>query len=442
MKIILGHSNLDLDCIGSMVLARYLYPDHQPVSSRFIHPVARNLFNLYSHHLDFLPSQDLAGATVDHVVVVDTRSSKRVQEYFEKIGEYRGGIEVYDHHPSDDFDIKDAVIHANDYGANVTFFALELASRGIVPGPDDATIALAGIFADTGNFTHDNVKKEDFAAAEFLIANRASVGMVRRLLGSLKEDHQISLFHQLLNDIIYQDFHGHIVALGIVELDCQVPGLAAVVEKAFEVENVDAIFAVFSFRKENDVLIIARSQRERIDARGLMAKFGGSGHAQASSALVRDRSGGDVFRELLNHIHEGLVPAVTAGQIMTRNFLSIGQDWSLLEASKYLEEIDHTGAPVIDGEGRMTGFISLRNIMKGRKGGKMSSPVRAYMVKNVITAGPDATIRSIEDLFFKNNIGHLPILENGRMVGLVTRADYLGYIDGGKTKTDVRAISS
>ena len=115
----------------------------------------------------------------------------------------------------------------------------------------DATIALAGIFADTGNFTHDNVRKEDFAAAEYLISQKASVGMVRRLLGSpLKEDHQVSLFHQLLNEILYQEFHGHIVALSMVELDAQTPGLAAVVEKTFEVENVDFDRLEISFRSD------------------------------------------------------------------------------------------------------------------------------------------------------------------------------------------------
>ena len=64
MKIIVGHTNLDLDCIGSMVLARYIYPDHKPVLSRLVHPSARNLYNLYHYHLDFRPSSDLKGETV------------------------------------------------------------------------------------------------------------------------------------------------------------------------------------------------------------------------------------------------------------------------------------------------------------------------------------------------------------------------------------------
>ena len=343
--------------------------------------------------------------------------------------DYHGEIEVYDHHPSDGFDIPGSTIHQSDYGSNTTFFALECAKKNISIGSDDATIALAGIYADTGNFTHDNVKQEDFAAAKYLMDNNASISMIRKLLGSLKEDHQINLFHRMLNDIIYQDFHGNLVALGFIELEKQAPGLAAVVEKIFEVENVDAIFVVFSFKKENDVLIIARSQKEKIEVNQLLHKFGGSGHTQASSALIKNRSGGEVFREFISHINTELTPAITAGNIMTTDVFTLNPDWSLIEASKYLENINHTGSPVVDGSGSMVGFMSLRNIMVGRRTGNMNAPVRAYMTKKVITATRETTIRHIENLFFKNNIGHLPIVENNALVGLVTRADYLNYID-------------
>jgi tRNA nucleotidyltransferase (CCA-adding enzyme) len=417
-----------------MVLAKYLYPDHRAVGSRFIHPVAKNLYNLYSYHLDFLPSHELSKTDIDHILVVDTRSQKRVQEYFEKIGGMHGSIDVYDHHPSDGFDIPGAEIHENGFGANTTYFALELSHRNVTIGADDAMIALAGIYADTGNFTHDNVTGEDFTAAEFLVRNGASVGAVRRFLGTLKEDHQVSLFHRLLNEIVFQDFHGQLVALAFVEMDTQAQGLSAVVEKAFEIENVDAMFAVFSFVKENDTLIIARSQKNGIEVNRLMEKFGGSGHAQASSALLRDRKGGDVFRELLRNIDVELTPAVTAESIMSREVHTVGQDWSLIEASRFLESLNYTGAPVVDGTGKMTGFISLRNIMTGRKGGNMNVPVRAYMIRKVITAPKNAAIRQIENLFYKNNIGHLPIVDNGSLVGIVTRTDYLNFIDANRMR--------
>jgi len=76
---------MDLDCIGSIVLAKYLYPDHIPVMSRLIHPAAKNLVNLYHYHLDFKTVDDLKEEKVSRVVMVDTRSRSRVKEYFEVI---------------------------------------------------------------------------------------------------------------------------------------------------------------------------------------------------------------------------------------------------------------------------------------------------------------------------------------------------------------------
>ena len=74
MRIIVGHSNMDLDCLGSLALARVLFPGYRAVRSRLIHPVARTLYNLYADYLDMASMADLDGEQVDAMVVVDTRS--------------------------------------------------------------------------------------------------------------------------------------------------------------------------------------------------------------------------------------------------------------------------------------------------------------------------------------------------------------------------------
>ncbi len=71
------------------------------------------------------------------------------------------------------------------------------------------------------------------------------------------------------------------------------------------------------------------------------------------------------------------------------------------------------------------GFLTLRDIMKGRKNKQMHSSVKGYMTSNVIVASKDATIREMEELLFKNNIGHLPIVQGKGLLGIVTRTDYL-----------------
>ncbi|RPI94431.1 MAG: CBS domain-containing protein, partial [Spirochaetales bacterium] len=203
---------------------------------------------------------------------------------------------------------------------------------------------------------------------------------------------------------------------------------AAVVEKVFDVENVDALFTVFSFREEKSVLIIARSRHDRIAVNELMKRFGGGGHERASSALVKGKPGGEVFREFMTHIDKSLVPAAVASSIMTRDVRVIEQDWTLLEASMFLESGNLTGAPVVDGDGRLSGIITLRDIMKGRKASQMHAPVRGYMTKKTITGTECTTVRELEDIFFRRGVGQIPIVKGDAIVGIITRTDYLNHI--------------
>jgi tRNA nucleotidyltransferase (CCA-adding enzyme) len=429
MKIIVGHTNMDLDCIGSMVLARYLFPDHLPVRSHLVHPVARNLYNLYEKRLGFLQARELAGQSVEHMVVVDTRCRQRIAEYLEQLPAGEIQTVVFDHHQEDTSDIPGAVIRERAVGANTTLLGLELLHRNIAIAPEDATIALTGIYADTGNFTHENLQYADFQVAAFCLQSGAAVGLVRSFLKALKEDHQLSLFHDLLNHLSMRDFSGQQVLLGYLEMDRRSAGLAAVAETVFEVEDPDALFAVFSFQKEQHVLIVARSRSRELEVHRILEAFGGSGHATAASALLKQLDGRQVYRALEKHLASRVRPALTAAALMTRQPFTLSEEQSLLEASRQLEKIDHTGAPVTDSAGRLVGFMTLRDIMKGRRGQQMHAPVKAYMTRKVICAAPATPVREIEQLMFTHSIGHLPIVEEGRVVGILTRSDYLRHME-------------
>ncbi|MDA3938789.1 MAG: CBS domain-containing protein [Spirochaetia bacterium] len=428
MKLIVGHTNMDMDCLSSMALAKLLYPDHQMVKSRFVHPVARDFCNLYDSYFDFLNVKDIKNAVVEDLVVVDTRSVKRIDEYLKVIDGMPERITVYDHHPSDLDDLDAQVVHYNDFGSNTTILALEIMEKGIKISPDVATIALTGIFADTGNFTHDNVRVEDFKVAHHLMYCGADINIVRRYLKTLKEEYQMSLFHDILNHQISKYINGHLILFSYIELEKQVSGLAAVAEKVFEVENPDAYFSVFSFKKTSSSIIIGRSQKEAINLNQLLGELGGGGHAMAASVLFKDKSGEGVLDYLVEHLEINMKHAVTVGTIMTKDVYSVGEDWSLIDTSIFLESINHSGAPVNNQENEISGFITLKDIMKARKAKQMHAPVKGYMIKNVIKGSSDLPIRDIERLMFGNNIGHIPIVEDGKTIGLVTRTDYLNFI--------------
>ena len=261
-------------------------------------------------------------------------------------------IEIWDHHPEDSSDIEGAVVREAEVGANTTLLAGEAMRRGCTLRTEDATIALTGIYADTGNFTHESVRSADFEAAAWLISQGASLPLVKSFLRTLTEESQITLFHELLNRLSYQTVHGHLVLTVYREMDRQVGGLAAVVEKVFEVESPDALFAVFAFTRDNETLIIARSQAPGLDVSRLLRAFGGGGHAQASSALLKGEPGRKTFHALQACLKTMLADAVSAAAIMERRVETIRHDWTLLNASRFLEDSDRSGMPVIDPEGK------------------------------------------------------------------------------------------
>ncbi|HOX31502.1 MAG TPA: CBS domain-containing protein [Spirochaetales bacterium] len=438
MKIIVGHSNMDLDCIASMVLARYLFPDHLPVRSSLVHPAARKLMNLYEERLGFAAAADLKGQELERMVVVDARGAERVAE------QLRGRplpaeIEVFDHHPAGPDDIPGAFIHEAPFGANATQLCLELKARGLAVAPEDATIALTGIYADTGNFTHANVRREDLEAAAWLLGLGASLKLVKDFLVPLAEKGQVVLFHEVLSRLERRTIRGHLVMSCYLELEEDSQGLGAVVERAFEVENCEILFGFFFFRPKGKLLVIARNSAEDLRLDELFSALGGGGHRQAASATLRTAEGPELAARILGCLEQALEPAPTAREIMSTDIFTIPPEASLLAASMYLERVNHTGAPVVDSSGAVVGFLTLRDIMKGRKAGQMHVPARNFMSKRLVTAAPATTVREIDELLFENDVGHLPIVEAGRLVGLVTRGDYLEHKRGARRRREAIA---
>jgi len=418
---------MDLDCLGSLILVKKLFPDYVLVRSKQIHPSAYGLYNLYKEYFNFLEPKDLEKETIENIIIVDTSSAERVKEFFKCIYNSKPRITIYDHHPLENCDIQGAEVAGENLGANTSYLGKLAMERGITLESEEATIALTGIYADTGRLIHENVCREDMEVSAWLLDMGASLRLVKSFLETVKEDNQIMILNQLLMQVQNNLVRGHEILFSYLEIEENMPGLAPVVEKIMDIKNPDAYFAIFFFRKNKTVLLIARSQKELIDLHALLSPYGGGGHQLAASLLLRNQEGLRFYDSFLKYLEQSLPPATSARDIMTRNVFTINENNSIMNASMYMEEINHTGLPVLNNDGKLTGFLSLRDIMKARRASQMHAPVSAYMAKNVISSNPDITMREVERLFYKHHIGHLPLLEKNELSGMVTRWDLLQY---------------
>lgn len=63
---------------------------------------------------------------------------------------------------------------------------------------------------------------------------------------------------------------------------------------------------------------------------------------------------------------------------------------------------------------------------RNERGSHMLDRVRDWMTTSVITADPDMSVRSARELMWSNNIRHLPVLDGGQLVGVVSDRDLRG----------------
>jgi IMP dehydrogenase len=114
----------------------------------------------------------------------------------------------------------------------------------------------------------------------------------------------------------------------------------------------------------------------------------------------------------------------------TRGIVSVRPEQSVLEAIKVLASED-IGAAVVMTGGRIGGIFSERDytrkvVLKGRSSD--TTRVEEIMTPQVVVVSPRTKTRECMALMTEKNIRHLPVVEDGRVVGMVSIRDIVGDI--------------
>lgn len=115
-----------------------------------------------------------------------------------------------------------------------------------------------------------------------------------------------------------------------------------------------------------------------------------------------------------------------ARDVMSRNVVTTGGDVKLLEAMKLLLDKDISGLPVVSSGNELAGMLTEHDIMNFAFSGDADSTfVKEAMSTEILTFSPDANLYSIVNCFATHRIRRVPIVENGKVVGIVSRQDIL-----------------
>ena len=109
-----------------------------------------------------------------------------------------------------------------------------------------------------------------------------------------------------------------------------------------------------------------------------------------------------------------------------RQVVTIAPDRTLADAVTCLSERRIGAVVVVDGSGTVLGIISERDVVRAvaEAGGEaLKAPVSSRMTAKVVTCVPTTSIDEIMGLMTEGKFRHVPVIEGGRLAGIISIGD-------------------
>ncbi len=124
---------------------------------------------------------------------------------------------------------------------------------------------------------------------------------------------------------------------------------------------------------------------------------------------------------------------VAVRDFMARKLITFRPDTNIYAAISTLVRNGISGAPVVGDQGELLGVLSEKDCLRVLANGVFhhypAGPVSEYMTQAVMTVHPDTDMFTVADIFLKNIFRRLPVVEDGKVVGQISRRDVLRAVE-------------
>ena len=421
-EVIATHANTDFDAFASLLAARRLYPDAVVAIQGTLNRNVREFYRLHADELDAVEASRLEPESIRRLVVIETTSASRLGELEPVARDPEVETVVFDHHAGElPGWVKPENAVVSQDGALTTTLVGVLAEREIAVTPLEATAFALGIHEDTGSLTYPTATQRDADALAWCLRHGARQDLLARFLHTPLTDEERELLGALMAAVRTERVAGVEVFVAAVTWPRHVDGVSNLAHKI--VDLTDCRSLVLLVEMDERVFAVTRSQTPEIDAAAVAASLGGGGHREAASAIFRGSLG-----EAEEALREGLAAAarepVRAEQVMSRPARSVGPDESVAHAMVVCQRHAQSGILVVE-EGSLVGAVGREDLDKAIAHGLSHAPVKGIMSSRVVSVAAEAPLGEVQEALAGAADGRVAVLEDDRLVGVVTRSDVL-----------------
>lgn len=430
MDVITTHVNADFDCLGSMVAAAKLYPE---ALISFPGSQEKGLREFIAHHPDYLPPLTRAKEiNLDAITRLIVVDCQQAA----RIGRFaeiigRPGLEVLVY---DHHPVLETSIKP---------------TGGVIRSCGSVSSILAGLLQERG------ITLTPEEATLVMLGIHEDTGRLL-FLPTSPEDYRAAawLLEQgarlnLVSDFISQELTAQQVGLlntllknlktsnfngvniSIAHASCD-SYIADIAGLAHLMRDMENLDALFLVvAMENRTYLVARSRVPEVNVGEIMRRFQGGGHATAASATVHDLPLKQVLKKLDELLRLMVTQQITAGDLMSSPVKTMPTGITIAEARDLLTRYNCNAMPVLD-NGAMVGILSRKTVEKALYHDLGDSPASEFMHTEFMRATPATLLSDIQEYLVEGNRRFVPVFDGEQLRGAVTRTDLLRHMYGGR----------
>ena len=170
------------------------------------------------------------------------------------------------------------------------------------------------------------------------------------------------------------------------------------------------------------IFLVGRSKTSKVDVSLVAAQFGGGGHPAAASASIKELFLPEAVEKLKYVIRECIRPVKTVSEIMNSPVKYVASGALFSKAMDITMKYNLNNMPVVK-DGRTVGIISRKDILHGMKHGLKNEPINGIMQVEFDTVSPETPFYTAEEIMVCKGQKLLPVEDETGLAGVVTRTD-------------------